>query len=479
MASLTCGGTSGAPVTLSVVDSVTGAVLGTASIDAGLGFGLLAWFTPTTTDPVVLQVSAARGTNTNATIVVDYVQVTRTSAYGIDMSNRTGTTITSSAAGGSIVQGTGVSYGSYPINAYGTTGSVINGIALSASGEDTSLIYGDWADGITITNDVLTASVNQISDRMSLIGFIDLWNTSGAIDVVNNSLSGSQQSGIVVYGGGGASSFTSITIENNSISQNSSWTDGYGIELSSWVQNFNVSGNTIDPTSGRGILLDDLATGGFIQNGSIYNNNVNVQERPDLEYGATGLEVTAFRMRDEGEGSINNIQVYNNTFYAHTGLGLDWAAIGARFTLYNVDGQMNNSNIVISNNTFEAIVLSDDPTLRFQDAYAIDLARFDAGMGILFENNNLVSNDISLNLGSNDGINESDVSFIGNTLTKSSLGTFPLATSDYETRGYVSVEAGNYDSTISNVRLIDTKYAGGATSAVNYVGTAPKSISFS
>ena len=313
---------------------------------------------------------------------------------------------------------------------------------------------------------------------MSLYSFIYLLASAGAIDVANNNLTGSMQSGIVISGGDGAASYTSVIVENNSISQNSSWTDGYGIELSSWVQNFNVSGNTIDPTSGRGILLDDLATGGFIQNGSIYNNNVNVQERPDLEYGASGLEVTAFRMRDEGEGSINNIQIYNNTFYAHTGLGLDWAAIGARFTLYNVDGQMNNSNIVISNNTFEAIVLSDDPTLRFQDAYAIDLARFDAGMGILFENNNLVSNDISLNLGSNDGINESDVSFIGNTLTKSSLGTFPLATSDYETRGYVSIEAGNYGSTVSNIRLIDMKYAGGATSAINFVGTAAKSISF-
>ena len=137
VASLTCGGTSGAPVTLSVVDSVTGAVLGTASVDAGLGFGLLAWFTPTTTDPVVLQVSAAPGTNTSATVVVDYVQVTRTSAYGIDESYRTGTSIISSVAGGSIVQGTGVSYGSYPINAYGTTGAVINGISISASGEET------------------------------------------------------------------------------------------------------------------------------------------------------------------------------------------------------------------------------------------------------------------------------------------------------------------------------------------------------
>ena len=98
------------------------------------------------------------------------------------------------------------------------------------------------ADGITITNNVLTASVNQISDRMSLYSFIYLLASAGAIDVANNNLTGSMQSGIVISGGDGAVSYTSVTVENNSISQNSSWTDGYGIELSSWVQNFNVTG---------------------------------------------------------------------------------------------------------------------------------------------------------------------------------------------------------------------------------------------
>src|SRR5262249_40207306 len=141
-------------------------------------------------------------------------------------------------------------------------------------------------------------------------------------------------------------------------------------------------------------------------------------------------------------------------------------------------GQMDNSNIVIENNTFEALVLSSDPTLRHQDAFAIDLARFDPGMGIVFRNNNLESNDISLNLGSDDGINESDVSFIGNTLTKVGQGLSTITGEDTQTRGYVGIEAGFFGSTVQNIRLIDMHYAGGATSAIDFIGPGAKSISY-
>ena len=435
-------------------------------------------FTPAVTGAVNIQVSVSPGKNPSASVNLDYVQLTRVNTYGIELSYRTGISIISSLPGGSIVQGMGRSYGSHPINAFGAAKTAIKGVSISASGMDTCLIYGNWASSIAITNCNLTASLDQISNRMALFSFIYLLNTSGAIAVENNIFSGSHQSGIVVAGGGKAGSFTSITIKKNEIKQDSSWTNGYAIELGSWCQQFEISGNSIVPISGRGILLDELATGGFIQNGRIHDNYVEVQERPDLEYGALGLEVTASRIREESDSTIKNVQIYKNTFYAHTGAGLDWAAIGARFTVTNNQGMMNHSNLVLANNLFKAVVLDDDPSLKYQDAYSIDLARFDAGTGIIFRNNTLESNDVSLNLGGNDGINESDVTFIQNTLVKSRQGIKQIRSCDTQVRGYVGIEAGNYGSTMSNIRLIDMKYAGGATSAINFIGAGAKSISF-
>jgi hypothetical protein len=297
---------------------------------------------------------------------------------------------------------------------------------------------------------------------MALYSFIYLLNTNGAVDVENNKLSGSHQSGIVIMGG----PYSSVIVQGNTIGQNSSWTDGYGIELSSGAQNFVIANNTITPVYGRGIMIDAL-NGGTIQNGVINNNYVEVQEKPDLEYGQTGLEVTALRIRTlDSPSVIRNLKISNNTFYAHTDVGLDHAALGCRITLINDKGQMNNANIQVVGNLFKAIVRSSDPIVN--SARALTLSRVDAGTGLTFTGNTFESNSTSLNFGDSDGINESDVSFISNTIKKSSDGV---------ALNYSGIQAAYWISTAAGIRVIDMAYQNGATSNIAFGGSGAKDFS--
>jgi hypothetical protein len=132
---------------------------------------------------------------------------------------------------------------------------------------------------------------------------------------------------------------------------------------------------------------------------------------------------------------------------------------------------------VLENNLIKAIVAQNDPARHFQDAFALSLASLDANTGLAINNNTLESNDVSLQIGCNDGINESDVTLLGNTIKKSSDGITQIRPSDHLTRGYVGVEAGLYNGLVHNIRLIDMQYAGGADSTIQFCGTGSKDVS--
>jgi PKD repeat protein len=476
-------------VTLSVVDAVTGVVLGSASSKApDRGFGAVVQFVPTTTNPVTLQVTVTPASGKTDTVNLDYVSLTPSRNFGVvaapwstlPLNLQTDTVKAESGrvtsiviSNGSIVQGQARSFGGSGLYVRALSqGFSVNNVSVSSNGDDTSPIFGEFATNATVTNSQIQGNTLRITNRMLMFAGIDLQRTSGTIDIENNRISGQLQSGVEI---GGFSSTTvnykSIKINGNNISQESHWTDGYGIFLMNGLNNFEVANNTIVPVSGRGMMLASAGSTATTQNGVIHDNYVSVVEQPNLEYG-TGFEPTAFRMRVYQ--TYKNIQVYNNTFIAHTGAGMPWEAIGGRITISNVNGENANSNNLFYNNTFKGILDSVDPTytgMRASQALGLSLSEIEAGTGTQFLNNRFESNSTSLNLGDNDsyGLTNSDVLFVNNTLAKSAEGA---------SVGYTGLLVGNWDNMVSNIRIIDMQYAGGAVPGATFAGNKAKDVEF-
>ena len=456
-ASLTCHGHYGSNVTLSVIDTVTGSVLATNSADPGHGGGLSVTFVPTTIDPLSLKVDLSPGTNASDSIQLDYVQLTRMDNYGVDFSYKLNTTVTSSVPGGTITQGQSRGFASYPINAYNASNVVVTNVTANFSGTDTCGIYGDYINNSYVANCTFRGNVDQIMNRMALMSVIYMLQSLGSNDIENNLLSGSIQGGIVVDRANG------LIVTGNVIKLTSMWTDGYGIETGGGVRYYDIGSNTIIPVKGRGILIDDYLNSAMSKNGFIHDNYVETQEGGDLEYGTSGLEVTALRIRS-GFGLIQNLHVLNNTFYAHTQIGLDHTAIGCRITLYNNSANMN---ILLQGNQFKALILNQDAGIN--NAFGLSLSAIASGTGLTLIGNTFESNNVSLNLGDNDGINESDVHFFGNTITKSSGGI---------SMPYTGIQSAYWISTLDNISMIDTVYQNGAIPGISYGGTGVKNASF-
>src|SRR5207248_2119113 len=78
----------------------------------------------------------------------------------------------------------------------------------------------------------------------------------------------------------------------------------------------------------------------------------------------------------------------------------------------------------------------------------------DAGIGLTISANVFESNDVSLNLGSNDGWDVSGLDFYSNTLRKSNEGA---------SRAYTGVASGYPYGQVHNVRFFDMRLDNGAT----------------
>ena len=474
-----------ATVALSVIDTVTGAVLGTAdSPAADRGYAPTVTFTPTTTDPVELKVTITAVGGQTFIADADYASVVPSGDYGIVASPSwwlLGTQLQTPTVdadahqvqsitieNGTITAGQAQSFGGSGLFLESLNDPfTVNDVTISVNGDDSSGIDGYWANGATITNNTIIGNELRMADRMHDSPAIDLQRSTGSLDVQGNNISGSLAGGIVVTGlsGSSATNFSSVIIDHNDIAVDELVTDSYAIGFAAGVNAFQIAYNTIDQPNGRGIFLDGIDSG-IVTDGTIHDNTVDVQEQPNLEYGQTALDATALRIRAI-VGTVSDVDIYNNTFYAQTSVGDDWSASGAVISFSNGSGQNANSDVILQNNTFEGIVVEPDPNLtgsRSSTAYGLSVSGVDAGTGLQLLNNTFVSNDTSLNFGDSDsyGESENDITFIGNTIEKASTGAAMT---------YTGIAAGNWANTTNNIRLINMSYTNGATPGVTFLGT--------
>ena len=365
----------GPTVTLSVVDTATGAVLASASSpNPDRGFSAVTRFTPPTTDPVRLEVTIAPAAGRAGTVNLDFAAVYRTGSYGILATpspwnlpphlqaaiagTRAGKPAHVTIRGGSIVQGQADSYSASSVFAMSIDGITIDRVHATASGPDTNILELTYSTDPVVKGCRLVGRLDRISDRMRIFAAVRLGDIAGPVRVEDNAIAGRMHAGIVVTRKGVVPQ--PVRISGNTIEHEALATDGYGIILCN-VKRFDVSRNTIRPTNGRGLMLDTFSRG-MSEGGRVHDNVIEARERPNLEYEATSLEAVAMTVRVFATGAVKHVSFEGNTFSARTGPGGDWAAAGARISISRDNPMMSGAGLVFRGNTFRAVVDGVDPS---------------------------------------------------------------------------------------------------------------------
>ena len=225
------------------------------------------------------------------------------------------------------------------------------------------------------------------------------------------------------------------------------------------INAFTVANNTIITTNGRGIDIDGWSATP-ITNGEIYGNYVDVAEKKNRSDVAMAR---ALRIRNhiDLESMITNLNIHDNSFIATSGPAE--VAYGVHLSLKNKPG-MDNAGIVFTNNLIKAIA-----TDVSHKAVALDLDGIEAGINPTFNGNTFESNNISVQLADADGGSAYDVLFRSNTIRKSANGV---------SMTYAGISCGYWVDYASNIRFIDNRYEGGATSTISWIGEGyPKDLS--
>ena len=428
---------SNSSVTLTVIDTVTGQTLASAaSANVQRGFSAVVTFTPTTTDPVKLQV-VVTPTTTPDTLDLDQATLTPSYDYGIvasrawsgDMGHRfqnlgaavqavwdsnrmsvTNVTIKN----GFIVQGQGAGYSSSPIYGVSAYGIALEKLHTSDSGVNTTSIDLDTMMGgeASITNSTIQQTGSNVTNRMQGPATISFTQTSASpILIQGNTLTGCLQTGIRIDTSKGP-----IIIKHNQLSQNTVVPNAAGIGLVS-VSNFRITDNTITPIAGEGIAIDGYRAQGS-NLGVIQNNTVTTREVPNREMGLK-TQARALRLRNDvdSEGPHTNIDISGNNFATNIGPGMSSVGYTVWITYKNNKSAMNNANINLHNNTITLINDSNDPSCSGSALLVDGMAH---GINMTIRNNILASNDTSLSIGGYNDENVYDVTFLSNTLNKSS-----------------------------------------------------------
>jgi hypothetical protein len=466
-------------VALSVIDDVTGQVLASGTGSAYRGFSAVATFYAATTDAVRLQVVATPPTGQADSLDLDYAALTASFDYGVLASDLWSGSLPGyrnlpagaqsgyhfarnfTVRNGVVAQGQGGGYESDPLFFNTLPGLTVDGVQTQATGMDVSSLEGDFASGaMTVRNSTFQEAIDNISNRMRNFATLAFNNTNGTLLIDGNQLLGSPQVGIML-------SFNNpqytLTVSNNTIEQNAVVTNGYGIGIAA-LRNFTIAGNTITPTSGRGIDVDGWSAAPTAD-GQIYGNYVSVQEHANREYAT--VQARALRLRNDvnAMGAQRNLDIYNNTFIATTGPGMATEAYGARISYVNPNGEMNDANIQLHDNTFKAVVTTADP--RFHGR-ALLIDGVAAGINLQISRNVLESNDVSLGISGADLGNVFGVTLLSNTLSKSSSGA---------ARPYTGVLVGYWNYQVQDVLLLDMRTANGATADIVFQGSGAKSVS--
>jgi hypothetical protein len=469
-----------ASVTLSVIDTVTGAVLArNSSPDPSRGFSAVARFIPTTTHAVRLQIDVVPPTGQTATLDLDGATLLAADDYGVLASGQwegdlPGAVNLPTAVrdayrdaadftlkNGTVEQGRGQGHASDPLYFEQLPGGLdVVGVHTVAGGIDTVSLDANYVSGgVTIRDSIFEEHVTNITNRLRDYATVQLGRVVGPILVSGNQLLGSPQIGILLSHDDPG---YRTVVTGNDISQNAVVTNAYGI-LVAGEQHFEIADNTIVPVNGRGISLDGFSHTPIID-GSIHDNYVLVRERPEREYPVTSARALRLRNNVDGMGPQRDIHIYNNTFIAETGTGLAQQAYGVRISYVNPKGAMNDANILLEDNTIGAIVTTADAGYQAQ---ALLVDGVDPGINLKVVGNTLESNDVSLALGGSDGGDIYDVLFLSNTLRKLSGPERP----------YTGTLAGFWVHQIHRVTILDMQTDGGATTAITWAGSGTKDIS--
>lgn len=446
-------------VTMSVIDTVTSAVLGTGnSANPNRGFYAVATFTPTTTNPVRLKIDITPAA-TGDTVYLDDVLLMRASIPGIALFS-TNTIRDFAVRNGSVVQ----AYGGYasPAIRHGGVGFTVIGVNVSAGGMDTNPIEHTFGSGARIAGCTINASTAYLSNRMILNGAIYFSRVDGAVVVENNTIRGNIQQGLTITQKIPTTA-SPLIVRNNDMRHEATVTEGYGIETYNCLTNAKICNNTVIPINGRGMLVD-----GYGNNSVVHDNYFESREIPNLEYDGAGLEATALRMRAY-DNPVTDCKFYNNSFVGYTGLGGVWSCNGARISAPN--SAMPNT-VIYESNVFKGILTGIDPAytgLHASHAIGLTLSQVKTGVRPTFTGNTFESNDTPLNFGDNDGADAYDSLFLSNTILKSSEGI---------AHAFYPVILGEWGGNVSNNRLIDGRYAGGATQSLSFRSVGVKDISY-
>jgi len=204
-------------------------------------------------------------------------------------------------------------------------------------------------------------------------------------------------------------------ITNNIIKQKEVVTEGYAIAISG-VKDMEISGNTITPYQGRGVLIDaasgcntPLRKG--TENINIFNNNIsNINEVRNFEYDENGLETAGFRIRNWGAENQyhRNLKIHDNLISGFTDSTHVHAVYGINTTV-----KADQDNIEIYDNSITTTAIGTDKRATALAFQGTDLNGTNA---LLFHDNTLTSNREFLRFGGNDGENARGFSIYNNHL---------------------------------------------------------------
>jgi hypothetical protein len=456
-------------VRLKVIDARTGKVLGAFSAkSAAWGYGPVTPFSVPSPGPVKLRIEIEPTPKASGAVDLDFAAIATEGECGIIASGspwyfppylKTPRIMAASQRAknftlrnGMVIQGHGRGHAGNAVDCKNLDGMTIENVTTLVNGMDTVNINAPYTANPTIVGCTLQADIERITNRQANYAAISLINNRGRVLVKGNKIENYPQQGITVTANepGGR-----IEIVDNVIKQRAIVTNGYGINLTG-VHDFKVVGNKITPIKGRGIILDGW---GKIPtaNGDVAHNEVSVYEEPNLEYGAS-LEVTALRIRNWNGGAYHrHIHIHDNVFTARTDAKGVHGAIGMRIRQERNKANSDPCN-VIENNHFKAIVATGDP--RYS-ACGVSISHVDAGTGFDVSRNVMESNDTSLAFGDNDSYKQpnEDLLMVQNTIRRSSEGA---------KRKHRAVVVGAWRTTANNIRLIATKFDGGASQDLEF-----------
>jgi hypothetical protein len=383
-----------------------------------------------------------------------------------DFTVRNGTIVQGPGVRGAVA-GTAYGYASSPVNLYEGGHMTVDDVFAEAVGMDTDSIDNVYGSNVTFTNNHFADKIDRISDRTKWFSVIHMEQfVGGTADVENNTVAGNPAWGILYAAG--TPNVGPLTIKDNVFHARASVADPYAIAIDG-ANDFEVAGNQVGspsaPSKGRGMLVDSYGAIGTT-NGKIHDNYFNVYEQPILEYGANGIEATAFRVRNDNynlvQEQFKRNLIYNNRFIAHTDPDGTDVAIAVRLTLTFAGGQNSNADNFFANNFCGAYVDSEPGTYHGNSWYdaPVNAAAFVAsevmdGTGLRLVNNTFESNDIAVNIGDilAYGENEGGMTFLGNQLSHLAYGP------DYA--DYAGIIAGSSDGRLSNMSVLNNRFSDG------------------